>query len=469
MKSSVYVSAEQIQVIGYKGKKVERVATFPMPEGTMFNGNIMDAPFLTECLASMRQDNPELFKSGVSLVVDGSSILSRRLAVPRLNHRQFLQRVRDDFVESIGNVNDLVCAYRKIGEGAILGCGVNRTQVDSYISTFKAAGIKLSSIHIGAELLLSLVRSSAILQQETIVLNVLDGQTMMSMIFVKGNNILMQRTRLYGDEKEQIFRQVMDNLSTMNQFAQSQKHDEITQSYYLGVNAADLQLLGELNTHEGIKIDTLTLYTGTEGIPVEAHFAVLNMLYGKNGIDLIAARKELDRYVRSKRPKKWWIPVLVVYVGVFAGIAAYLWLEVRDVENRIDEINAYIHNPDTVFTQDELNDFIQATYRIYRVSLQFNARIDWEETMPTASSHMLERILFGHGVDVNVTSFEFNEATGTVRVNAETRDARTFTDYVVALYAMGVAEHVEYTGYGTGADGLFTFGVDIILAVWGDE
>ena len=175
MKSSIYISAEQIQVLGYSGKKVKRVATFPLPEGTMFNGNIMDATFLTECLVSMRKDNPALFKGGVSLVVDGGSIPTRRLTVPRLSHKQYMQRVRDDFADSIADSNAMVCAYRKMGDGTILGCGVNKSQVDSYISTFSAAKIKLTSIHIGAEQLYTLVKTTPALQESTIVLNVLDG------------------------------------------------------------------------------------------------------------------------------------------------------------------------------------------------------------------------------------------------------------------------------------------------------
>ena len=468
MKSSIYISAEQIQVIGYSGKNVAKVVTFPLPEGTMFNGNIMDSAFLSECLVSMKGDNPGLFKSGVSLVVDGSSILTRRLTIPKLNHKQNLQRVRDDFVDSISDTNDLVCAYRKMSDGTIMGCGVNKTQVDSYVDTFKAAGIKLATIHVGAELLHILVGTTTALQQDTIVLNVMDGQMILSAIFVGGNNIMMQRTRLFGDEKEEIHRQIIDNLSNLNQFAQSQKHEEIKNSYYLGMSVPDILLLEEMNTHEGISIHPLGLYKGSVDIPPQAHFATLNMLYGSKGIDLMEARRELTRYVKSKKPKKLWIPALALYALVLIGLASFLWFQLQDVQNRVGVIENFLNSPATLETQETLNNLVTETRAIERIGLQFNARLDWENTMPAAYSRLLNQIIFEHGVDVSINAFEFNEATGIARISGETTNPRAQNDYVDVLYRMGVASDVRYFGFSSN-QGVFTFSADIFLMIGGDE
>ncbi|MCL2602961.1 MAG: hypothetical protein FWD90_00610 [Defluviitaleaceae bacterium] len=468
MKTSIYVSADQILAIGYSGKTVAKVADHPLPEGTMFNGNIMDAPFLAECLTSMRKDHPDMFKGGVSLVVDGSSILTRRLTTPKLSHKHYLQRVRDDFVDSFSDTNELVAAYKKLSDGTILGCGVSSTQVDSYMSTFKSAGIKLTGIHVGTELLYTLVRSTAFLQKATIVLNLLDGNTMLSAVFVKGNNIMMQRTRLYGDEKEQIHTQIVESLSNLNQFVQSQKYDEITQSYYMGITNADMVLLQERDTHEGINLSKLVLYKGVIELPPDAHFACLNMQYGNTGINLIAARRALDKYIRSKRTKKWWIPVLVVYAAVMIGVAGYLYLELRDVQAQIDEVEAFLFDPENVAAMDEINELISETNNIYRISQQFSDRIDWEETMPPAVSRMVSQILHGHGIEVNIASFEFNEVTGVVRISATSASNTIANDYIEALKAIGAARDVMYTGYGPGADG-FAFTIDVILNAGGAE
>ncbi|MCL2198583.1 MAG: hypothetical protein FWB80_06645 [Defluviitaleaceae bacterium] len=472
MKSSVYISAEEIQVIGYSGKNIKKYASFPLPEGTMYNGTITDSAFLAECLASMKKDNPALFKGGVSLMVDGSSILCRKLMTPRLNNRQYLQLVRDDFVDSIPDVDSIVCEYRKLSpENAILGCAVNKSQVDSYIATFKEAGIKLKGIHIGAELIIAYVKSKPNLHKSTVVINVLDGPTMLSMLFVKGSFIFMSRARLYGDDKEQNNEIILENLNGLIQFTQSQNLDEIRESFYLGINHSDVVMLAERNTHPEISLNSMAVYRSTKGkdIPPQAHFACLDMLYGKTGIELLDARRELDKYIKRKRPKKVWIPLLILYIILLALPAGWLLHEINIVENDIQEIEAFINAPQTVQKMEELNDIIQRTAEYNNVLRQAEALADWESLMPPAASHIAEFIIFGHGVDVTVNSFDFNERTGIVRISAITPDASTSVHYVDALYASGLVQAVFYQGYGSGADGMVSFTIEIVLYVEGEE
>jgi hypothetical protein len=228
----------------------------------------------------MKKDNPELFKTGISLVVDGSTILTRRLATPKLSGKRYLQLGRDDFTDSVEDANDLVCGYRKIDatDNAILACAVGKTLVDSYLSTFGEAGIKLDSIHIGVELILSYVKSRQELQKSTVVLNIIDGFTMLSMLFDNGNNVFMSRSRLYGEEKEQIYQHVLENLNGLIQFARSQNIGDITSSFYLGVGEGDLRLLEAFNPHPEIRLGTLSVIEDQGDIPPSAHFACLNIL-----------------------------------------------------------------------------------------------------------------------------------------------------------------------------------------------
>jgi len=465
MKSSIYVSAEQIQVLGYAGNKVKQFATFPLPEGTIYNGTIMDAPFLTECLVSMKKDNPELFKSGVTVVMDGSSILSRRLVTPKLRNRQYLQLVRDDFIDSISNTNDLVCGYRKLEsqENAILAYAVDKAQVDSYISTFKDAGIKPDAIHIGVEILLSYVSSMKEFKHSTTVLNVIDGLTMLSMLFVEGNNIYMSRTRLYGDENDRIHNSILANLNGLIQFAQSQNHDVITKSYYLGITDADVVLLQENNPYPDIDIGGLHTYQGSLDIPPATHFAYLNMKFGEAGVDLIAARKELDKHIKRQRPKKVWIPLLIIYVLAFGAVTGFLLHQLFHVGNDIQELRDHINSPDIAARLEVIEVLQSETAAFQDVSRQASEKAEWLDSMPEALSQMFQFVIFDHGVEVYVLVVDFNERSGIVRVSAITEDARIASDYVDALYDSGVAQHVRYQGFGSGAAGLFTFTVDITL------
>ncbi|MCL2350069.1 MAG: hypothetical protein FWC67_01185 [Defluviitaleaceae bacterium] len=467
MKTSIYISAEEIQAIAYSGDKIQHFATHNIPEGTMFNGTIMDSALLSECLVAMKKNNPQLFQKETTLVVDGSSVLTRRIVSPKLNKKQYLQLVRDEFVDSIGDIEDLVTGYRKleVAENAILGCAVNKVMVDRYLATFEEAGIKLSSIHIGVELLLSFVKSKPEIHEQNFVLNVVDGMTMLSMVFVKGDNIFMQRTRLYGEDKEQIYASILGSLSGLIQFVQSQQHDPLTHSYYLGVSSAGVALLQERNTYEGIRMGTFALSKDTANMPPWAHFACLNVQYGGKGIDFLRARKDLDAFIKSKKPKKYWIPAVIVYVLAAAGVSGYLWWELRGVTQEIEEVNAFLENPDTVERLDNITTMMDDTALYNRRINQVDERLAWVASMPPAASGMMDFILVNHGIEVTVLNFDFSEIPGAVRVNAITPDERIATDFVNALYDSGIAESVHYQGFGTGGDGVFTFSLDITLYV----
>jgi len=298
---------------------------------------------------------------------------------------------------------------------------------------------------------------------------VLDGQTMLSMVFVGGDNIFMSRTRLYGEDKAQLFNNMLENLSGLIQFVQSQKHGAITESYYLGVSEADIVLLKEINPYEDIIIGMFELSKSSVEVPSRAHFSVLNAKSAKSGIDLLNAREQLDAYLKNKQPKKWWIPALVVYVLVFAGATGYLLYEIYNTTRDIKEIEDYINSPSVVQRRAELNQLIADTDYYNSILQQAEERADWENDRPAVTSEMIDFIFFGHGTAVTVRNFEFSDRTGTVRVSAVCVDAQVATAYVDSLYRNGIAENVQYTGYGSGSDGLFTFSVEITLIVEGRD
>ncbi|MCL2617602.1 MAG: hypothetical protein FWD98_00970 [Defluviitaleaceae bacterium] len=471
MRTSIYISAEQIQAVGIAKKDAKAYAVQHLPEGVMYNGMIMEETTLSESLAALKKSNPAMFKRPVSLVVDGSSILNRRLITPKLRDKQYLQLVRDDFVDSIGDVNDLVCTYRKLAskkekEHAILGFAVNKVLIDRYVATFNEAGIKIESMRIGIEMLLEFVKTMPALQQSTVIVNVLDGHIMLSMIFVDGESVFSQRTRLYGEDREQIIGNVADNLNTLLQFVQSQNYEGAACSYYFGISLSEASALQARNTYPGLKIEA---FYKRSIVPSEAHFATLDVMFGGKGLDLLKARKALDAYVKSKRPKRTWIALLVLYFTCLAGLAGYLVYEIHELDFEISLVNRFVTAPIVAERQEHIRGLMSDTTGYNNVLEQVDAKWVWEGSMAAAESRIMDFVLFGHGLEVDVTSFSFNENTGVVRINATAADAGVSVDYVHAMYDNGIARDVMYHGFGSNAQGRFTFTVDIYLLVVVEE
>jgi hypothetical protein len=468
MKASIYISGEEIQVVGYRGTTVEKYITWPLPEGTMYNGMITDRAHLLECLTSMKKENPSIFKNGASLIVDGSTILSRRIVSPKLNHKQYQQLARDDFADSVENTMEMVCGYYRPEPAAILACAVNKEQVESYIFTFKEAGIRLDTVHVGIEAVLRYVKSKKELQQGSIVLNIVDGVTMFSLLFENGVNVFMTRSRLYGEEKSQMFQQVLENLNGLVNFAQSQKLDEVTRSYYMGVDEDDMRLLEALNPHTDIELHTLGPDQAKRTLPPSAHLVYLNVLY-KFSIDLVAAHKELTVLLHGKSLGSVLLPLIIVYILVMAAPTSWLLINVNSRQSDVNQVSAFLNDPEVQEVINELNR-LNARMSFYQnFDRQVGDKNDWLRNIPKQSSYVLDMIMYDHGQRVTVTRYDFNQDQGIVRITASCDNAFVATDYVDVLLDSGIAWDVTYRGYGRGSDDDFTFSIDIMLTAEGDE
>jgi hypothetical protein len=470
MKSSIYISTEKIEVVGYAGRSVKQFVTYPLPEGTMINGMITDAAFLTECLTAMRQENPDLF-SAPSLIVDGSAILSRRLVTPKLNHKRYLQLVRDDFADSTEDTSNLVCGYYKLDtqdEEAILACAVDKGLTDAYISAFKSAGIKLSSIRIGVEALINLIASRSELKSSSFVLNLIDGFTAVSMIFENGSNVFMSRARLYGDTKEQMFQNVLDNLNGLINFNRSQKFSEITQCYYLGVNDADIRLIEALNPYHGIRMGNLDLYGSESVLPPEAHFAYLNTLMPADSIDLITGRRELEKYIKGKKPKSIWAPLMGVYLLLLALPIVFMWWQTQNLGKEIEDVNSKLNDPSIEVRQKELEAREADTAQYRRVERQYGDLLRWEESLTRISGRLLDLFFINHQNLAVVTQFDYDERSNTVRIGAISPDAYSATRYVDALNESDLVADIPFAGY-SNSEGGTIISIDVTLAGKGAE
>ena len=469
MNISVYISSEQIQMIGYEGKVAKRFVTHSLPEGAMYNGTIIDRAYMISSLKSIDNDNPGFLKGEVRLIVDGSSILSRKIATPKLNQKQLMSLVRDEFLDTIENPDQIVCGYRPIrtGENAVMGFAAAKEQMDSYVSVFSEAGIKLSAIRVGTESVINYVESRQEFHDSTIVLNIIDGMTMLSMVFFGGANVFISRTRLYGEGDQQMLDGILDNLGGLLQFTQSQNFGTIDTSFYIGLGVEDVGYLVTHNQYPDVNLTTLQVYDGPGGSPPpETHFCCLNMQMTAKCVDLLAVHKKMSGGGKGGKGlnKKFLmiIPALII-LGLVA-MSVNLYLESTALDREIERINALINSPDTQARQIEIALMRDEVALLSEVAEQRELKNEWENTRVKATRQLLDSILFRHTMVVRVSSFTYNESASTVSVSAVCADATVSADYVDYLYDSGIATRVTYTGYSTSGDG-FSFSINIDLSL----
>ncbi|MGL4791789.1 MAG: type IV pilus biogenesis protein PilM, partial [Anaerotignaceae bacterium] len=359
MSSSIYISPERIEVIGFSGSgsniNIQCQEVLDLPTGVIINGTIIDGGQLLDSLKEFVSKKPELFKDAI-LTIDGNSIISKRLTVPKLNKKQYNKLVRDDFADAAENFDELLCGYRLLNVGggtsdAILACGTSKANVDSYLSIFEEAGIKLKSVRIGVEGLVNYVANKAQMKDKIVVINLIDGFTMLSVMFENGVNVFMSRTRLYGETFEEYAGQINENLSGLIQFSRAQNTGDIRASYYIGISSEDVNFLRAISHHGDLPIEPLDILAnikGAENIKLGTHFAFLGATLPKKSIDFIQSLKELEK---SKKPKnnKIYLLIPIVAIVLFTIVnATYILVKTSAANKEIMEITEFISSPATI-------------------------------------------------------------------------------------------------------------------------
>jgi hypothetical protein len=472
MKSSIHISSEKIEVLGYKkiGKKVKAGdhISAELPEGAVMNGRIIDDSLLIECVKDMRSKKPHLF-TNATLIVDGNSILQKRIsAAPKLGKRQYYQLAREAFADTTIPPENLVCDYhpldpsRKDMKSGILAYAVDKTQAEAYESAFNAAGVKLKAIKLGSQAIIDYVASRPELHGSAFVLNVVDGVTLLSMLFQNGVNVFTSRTRLYSDDYERFIQAIVGNISGLIQFNRSEKFAEITQSYYLGLEDQVVRDISAVIPYPEISVDSFILHGWAGNMPPDAYFAFLGARL-EDGIDLISSLDKLAAFKKSQRKKNYWIPAIAAITLATAAPVVYLHFQISAVDVDIDALNRYIYSEFVQTKSAEIDALIADTAWHNNIVGQEQAKAETEAALPHACEQTLNLITMTRSDRVTVTSLVFHESTGIIQVTAVSASESDSALYTGTLKENALVSTVRYTGYSYGSNGEYNFNIDVIL------
>ncbi|MCL2424791.1 MAG: pilus assembly protein PilM [Oscillospiraceae bacterium] len=479
MKTSVHISTDMVKVVSYTKSgthiTVKDYSSYPLPEECMLSGVILDVNPILEALRSLKSANQHLFKE-TSLVIDGNFVYSKKITIPnKLNKLMCDEIIRDEFSEISTDSENLICDYSTLGYNSdgsknILACAIESSHAQSYISLFNAADIKLTSLHLGIFTVLQFVSSITKLEHESFVLNLVDDVVMLSMIFQNGDNVFQSRTRLYGDDRSALVNGTLDELSGIIQFNRSQNFDEIKYCYYLGLTDSDMEEIIRDTSYPEISFSKLNLYKNAkkaEILPPNAHFAYFNALMPDSKNDILYCIKMLNKAKQLRQPKRTWIPVLAAVFIMVATTITGLWILTSSVERDIREINEFLEAPYTVAERNRLEELDFNTTHIttlYESAIDMQGETDSEHNI---NRQILDSLMNTAGEIVEINGINFNYSNGTITVSCSSSteyDASAFVE-LLRTNSMLTNFNVYYTGYATGADGVFIFSIDVVIPV----
>lgn len=519
MKSSIYIAAEKIEIIGYtkRGTKmnINDYVNYPIPEGAMINGKITEPGDIIECLKTLKKANPHLLEE-VSLVIDGNSVITKKLPVPNLKRAQYLQLVREDMADTAENYANLIFDYSfleykkklkkekppKLGKGgkaaksakksddakaaestalktndgtvqsqnssAIFACATDKLTIESYQNVFDEAKIKLCAISVGLEAVINFVGKQKDLLTKTFVLNIVDGFSMLSIIFEKGNYIFSTRTRLIGDDNEQLLFNILENLSPLIQFNKSQQLSDIQASYYLGLSYDQVAFIAKVSMHTDVKISVLDIYKNAKKgrkVGDACYFAFFGALLDRKNINLIQSYKNVEKYSKERKRGSL-LPLFPILLAVAIGaIVGYPLLQTYQLQDDISIIEEYLSDATVVAKSAELDGISQKSDAFANIIKQIEDKQLELDARAAVSRAALDLITKSNNQTISVTEFSFSEAEGIVHVVGNSATQNDSANYVLVLKASDFVDDVYYTGYSFDNAEIprFNFAVDVVL------
>ncbi|MEG1206242.1 MAG: hypothetical protein RSD74_07385 [Angelakisella sp.] len=247
MSTAIYLGNDRIQIVtgsSLRGKlKVKSAYSEPMPEGVIINGIIVNDQWLKERLLALKTEK-KLLGRKVDVVIDSGDILTKTAVMPIISHSKLKKLVAGEFAEAVAEKQDKLYSYSVLlpknpdGVGGTVLCtAADRSLVESYIDLFTGININIRSIRLGLDCIISLCTGLSELNDQTYILLLLDGNTLVATLFVNGSYFFSQRTRLLEERgtsasADELNRQI----SYITQFNKSQNSGgEISHIYLCGL------------------------------------------------------------------------------------------------------------------------------------------------------------------------------------------------------------------------------------------
>jgi len=466
VKSAIYIGQDHIEVIGYvKQGKTLRVLDYAyaeLPERTMINGNIAEASQLVDQLKTLKLKNPGLFKSP-SLVIDSTSLSVKEIPVPKLNKKQYMKIIRDELAANVQE--EIVIDYTPVTKAdkkqVLLALSTGKSFISNYLDVFAEAGIRLESIRVGLETVYTYIKKRTDLRDQTFALNIVDGISMLSIVFSNGENVFSTRSRLNYDNELGVLQSVADNYPLLVRFMKSEKLPDIEKSYYLGLSAEQLEKLS-LHGENLAGFDLLGGSKSTHKIDNICHLSFM-CAFNEDGMNLVESYRNIKKNMREHKriSPLWALPI----VGVLVVAAAYLipTMLTRPLDDDIKEFERYLNDPYTISQLEEIEEIKAETAGMSGVIGEMEDALKESKAHMNLTSEVADLIMRS---DDNVIIDNFRLTGSRSLAISGSGDSETSAEeYVRMLSVHRLIDSVSHQGYRYNTGRYMFVGLKAVLAV----
>lgn len=454
MKNILYISHKNAYAVRYvkKGKKViiKDYVCEALDEGTVINGVITDKNSLAEKLQQMKSKKPKLFKS-IVLLLDSSSIAIKKIDAPKLTKAQYIRLIKEELNDASNTFDDMVYTYFPIeqhGKINILGCGTSKEFIKSYVDILRETGIKAERICVGVESVIKYWRKRKDIREESAVCNIVDGISVLSLIFEDSVPIFISRSRVFAENAVQALGQ---QLVGIIQFAQANGIKEIKKAYYCGKWDEDAKDIGKYAEQYHVEVEKLDTPVENQNVLDDDAFILhMAMMSDENEIDLLTAyrdsfKKNKDNAVTAKRNKGFAVSMTLI-TAIILSIYGINYLSYTRALERNEEYKAKIENISK--TADLSSESLSEVYKFQTRITGIEAFLTEKEKNKTLDSDL---VMFLHSKILpygSVTAMTYSVETGAVDIYCKVTDQIYASRYVADIKANKKIIATVYEGFG---------------------
>ncbi|MBQ8596929.1 MAG: hypothetical protein IJ409_03985 [Lachnospiraceae bacterium] len=459
MSTILYLSNQLVQAVEIKGKNSLAVYQEKAPEGSIINGIITDEEVFLDWIRKFFVKN-KLSKKECSLVVNSTQWGSRVLELPKAGNAEIMKMISREFADI--RTDDTLFTYH-ILEGdskskmiRVLAVAAERPFLKAYLQLFIQAGIEVVSIEPAISEFVRRFMASPDIQKKNCIVQILDGQEMISMLFVKGIYLYSQRNRLFSDEEEAWSRESAAVVRRLTQFATSQQvEDPIDTLFICGHHQEALKSALEISEELPPQI-ALRIYP-------EERLKVKEKAAGRDKVEFVyptgygvTEEKRLN-FVRQlklggkdleKRHERIALVAPAAVVLVICLIITFFMGNSYLSKNReLLKLQQIMQDGETASAHTTY-ELASANVASMEQKME-EAEILWDHLMsyPTLNTSVKDVLESCAGGEVNLEIKNFNRDTGVLSLEASAKDVRNINGFIAKLQEQEIFESVEYSGY----------------------
>lgn len=464
MKKVVYINNDQVKILLAEFKKGEakviKSLEYTLEPGSVVNGVLIK----TNEILNILKGNRKLINKA-TVVLNSSNIQIKKVEHPELKGSKLDSYIKKEF--AIPDDASLIygTTSRKIeNQYKTIFMGVPMDIIKSYLELFNEAKLKIGRFEILQNGMAKFVKNKQDLAGQTFVLNLIEGNNLISVLIEAGEYVLTDRSRLLAEpSSDQFLEELLQKISSVIQFNKSQKSPyEITKSYYVGLPRENLLQLADKSLARNIGLEVVGFIDDSlhERVGLSHFCCFMGLVVGKSDINLL---KYYKVQVTRHKKKNWGI--LAVILAIVIAIGGFTFTKMNNILTE-NENTYYEDKISGTKNSKELAELIYKQNQIMNIPLimeELNKAKENGADKELLSASKLLKIMEVAKGSITINSIEGNGVTGSLIIEGTGSDEFSTSSFISKLKETSLFTNVEYGGYTSTSDNEFSFTVNCIL------